>query len=186
MRTWTGHGLRGTRKYSSSSKTYEFELSPVLGILWWQLIPRWLQREERVCDDHTEVALVTEFRACQYRLYGLFSTKFPEGPDCVFTALRPLKPMAFQYICLSCFTLPTAHAQGPAQRRLSGVLLSFLFEWSNCLRCNQWDTVPAGFSIRLTCPQHSLSTSLFSGVARYFRLSWYFLYPPWPWNQPLL
>lgn len=117
-----------------------------------------------------KVALVTEFRACQYRLYGLFSTKFPEGPECVFIALRPLKPMALQYICLSCFTLPTAHAQGPAQRRLSGVLLSFLFEWSNCLRCNQWDPLPAGFSICLTCPQHSLSTSLFSGTARYFRL----------------
>ena len=46
-----------------------------------------------------------------------------------------------------------------------------------CPRFGQWKPLGPGFSVTLTCPHHSSSTSLLSGTTRYSRLILYTLSP---------
>lgn len=132
------------------------------------------------------MALVTEFQACQDRLYGLFSTKFPEGPFCVFTGLRPLKPMALQYICLSFLYLACSPCTGPCtEEALNSVIVILI----RMIKLSPMQ--PMGPPSSWLLYPFDMSPSFFEHFLafwhrRYFRLSWYFPYPPWPWNQPFL
>lgn len=69
----------------------------------------------------------------------------------VYTALTPVKSMALHCVCVTFLQVVSSPGTGPSMRETLRVSPSFLPGCSGCLRRDQWDHLPAGSYLHLTC-----------------------------------